>query len=212
MQPPWCLHLYRSALPCLCLRGLCKAECKSHPSCRGVVQHLWGPPQLLCETWNQEHLLHCCSSAIITSRQGMQSPHLAGCCPPQPPFLAGKALHVFLEIWYNSSTLDWSSGCAESDGLARIWTKPSLGCVPPGHTCFMYDCSFLVLLMTISPKCHTDNEPISYPVEVFFCSVHELITYRTGFWSQKMQVRDHQLSAEHQRRFSLWSSLKNPDV
>lgn len=67
----------------------------THPV-RGVVRHLWGPSQLLCEAWSQEHLLHCCSSAIISSRQGMQSPHLAGRCTPQPPFLAGKVLSSLL--------------------------------------------------------------------------------------------------------------------
>ncbi|CAM9146718.1 unnamed protein product [Rangifer tarandus platyrhynchus] len=74
MQPPWCLRVYRPALPCLGLRDLCKADCRSHPPCREAAQHLWGPPQLLGEAKSQEQLLRCGSAAVIASRDAEPSP------------------------------------------------------------------------------------------------------------------------------------------
>ncbi|KAB0340209.1 hypothetical protein FD754_023321, partial [Muntiacus muntjak] len=40
MQPPWCLRVYLPALPCLGLRDLCKADCRSHPPSRGKTQNI----------------------------------------------------------------------------------------------------------------------------------------------------------------------------
>ena len=91
---PRCLRVYRPALPCLGLRDLHKADCRSHPSCRGLAQHLWGPPQLLCVARSQEHLLRCGSAATITSRDAEPSPGQV--LHPPRPFPAGKVLSSLL--------------------------------------------------------------------------------------------------------------------
>ena len=81
-------------LPCLGLRDLCKADCRNHPPCRGAAQHLWGPPQLLCEARSQEHLLHCHSAATVASRDAESSPGQV--LHPPRPFPAGEALSSLL--------------------------------------------------------------------------------------------------------------------
>ena len=91
---PRCLRVYWPAFPCLGLRDLRKADCRSHPSCRGAAQRLLGPPQLLCGARSQEHLLRCGSAATIASRDAEPSPGQV--LHPPRPFPASEALSSLL--------------------------------------------------------------------------------------------------------------------
>ena len=86
---PWCLRVYRPALPCLGLRDLRKADCSG-----GLPSSSVGPGA---------RSTFSAAAPLPPLPAGMQSPHLARCCTHHVPSRQVRLfLHFFLEIWCNS--------------------------------------------------------------------------------------------------------------